>query len=346
MKNLKLLPYKLGSESAKELSGLLGVKRLKLQGGLYNPQQGHVILNWGSGAAPSWMAKATNRAVKFLNKPEKVSIAGNKLSTLKILKDANVSVPEFTTDQNVAARWVRNGFTVVERHSLRGNSGEGIRIVNTTDDSVENNITAAPLYTKFVPKTKEFRVHVFRGEIIDYVQKKKVRTEARDENFNKYVSSIHQGWVFSRTDIDVLDSVKNIALKAVSALGLDFGAVDIIFYDGRPFVLEVNTAPGLSGTTLVKYANALRHYMGFGELSPNVVAQVMNQTEEPVRARTAAAPALAGRTQQQAPAVATRRPVRDAVVTANARHAMDDEMVTLTIDKATARKLRALLSGI
>jgi glutathione synthase/RimK-type ligase-like ATP-grasp enzyme len=48
-------------------------------------------------------------------------------------------------------------------------------------------------------------------------------------------------------------------LAAVSALGLDFGAVDIIWNEreDKCYVLEVNTAPGLQGSTLENYANAI-----------------------------------------------------------------------------------------
>jgi glutathione synthase/RimK-type ligase-like ATP-grasp enzyme len=44
----------------------------------------------------------------------------------------------------------------------------------------------------------------------------------------------------------------------VSALGLDFGAVDVALRkDGVPVVWEVNKAPGLEGGSLKKYAEKL-----------------------------------------------------------------------------------------
>jgi glutathione synthase/RimK-type ligase-like ATP-grasp enzyme len=47
------------------------------------------------------------------------------------------------------------------------------------------------------------------------------------------------------------------------ALGLDFGAVDIIQDDGGNFyVLEVNTAPGLEGQTIKSYAEGFNAYQG------------------------------------------------------------------------------------
>jgi D-alanine-D-alanine ligase-like ATP-grasp enzyme len=52
--------------------------------------------------------------------------------------------------------------------------------------------------------------------------------------------------------------VTSEAIKAVNCLGLYFGAADVIWNDKeqRAYVLEVNTAPGLEGTTLENYANA------------------------------------------------------------------------------------------
>jgi len=50
-------------------------------------------------------------------------------------------------------------------------------------------------------------------------------------------------------------------LASVMALGLDFGAVDIVYNenDNKAYVLEINTAPGLSGTTLEKYVEVFSH---------------------------------------------------------------------------------------
>ena len=45
-------------------------------------------------------------------------------------------------------------------------------------------------------------------------------------------------------------------------LGLDFGAVDIghRLIDNKLFVFEINTAPGITGTTLDNYAKAIYNY--------------------------------------------------------------------------------------
>src|ERR1700722_1811881 len=251
--SIKILPYKMASESAKDLAELLDIKRIRVDG-TFRPKRGGLIVNWGLSRTPERLNTFTN----ILNKPSAVNVAGNKLLTFQALQRVGVSIPQFTTEMNVAATWLDDGDIVIERHNLRGSSGAGIRIVSLDDEDTESILTYAPLYTKYIEKTAEFRVHVFRGEVIDYVQKRRVLAENRDDTFNPYISSMEHGWVFSRTDLLDLPGARSLAIKAVAVLGLDFGAVDIIYAKGKFFVLEVNCAPGLAGTTLSSYANAIR----------------------------------------------------------------------------------------
>jgi glutathione synthase/RimK-type ligase-like ATP-grasp enzyme len=47
--------------------------------------------------------------------------------------------------------------------------------------------------------------------------------------------------------------MKAVARAAMEALKLDFGAVDIGLVKTQPFVIEVNTCPGLESGTLALY---------------------------------------------------------------------------------------------
>lgn len=318
MYNLKLYPYKMGSESAVALADLLDILKVKPDGN-YVPKFGQKVINWGNGRTPDWATIASNRGVTMLNKPAAVNVASNKLTALQALRTAGIAIPEFTTDMNVASQWLRLGHTVVERHELRGNSGDGIRIVTLHDDEMERNLTRAPLYTRFITKTAEFRVHVFQGQVIDYIEKKKVTSERRDHTFNRYISSINCGWVFSRTNVRDIPEVRQLGIRAVQALGLDFGAVDIVFADGIAYVLEVNTAPGLSGTTLVNYANAFLRYMGQSDLSNDRVRSIVGDH------------IIAPAAQPRAQAAEVR---------------VNNDDVILRLDRATALKIRSLLANI
>ncbi len=249
---LKVLPYKSGSKSAKELVRSLSPNAIMKK--QTTPLKGKkILLNWGN-SHPLFSVSGAS----VLNKPEAVTTASDKLKALRCMIDAGVKVPEFTSDISVARSWIEDERIVLCRKLLRSNSGKGIVIAKTVDELV-----TAPLYIKYIRKEKEYRLHVFRGKVIDLVEKKRRSGFTESSVYNKYIRSCDNGWVFCRDNVTVSDAVKAEAIKAVTALGLDFGAVDIVINkrDNTPVVLEVNTAPGLVGTTVTKYKEAIKEWI-------------------------------------------------------------------------------------
>ncbi len=254
--SIYIYPYKLGSRSARDLRTRLSAAlnyRVKLirPDGRFRPRRGDTVINWGnSSSPPAWRWTTTDGD---LNNPLAISLAANKLSSFTAFKEKEVPTPEWTTNKNEAQTWVNDGSTVIVRHLLSGHSGQGIKVVS------EGELPNAPLYTKYKKKRAEYRVHVFKGEVIDTVQKKKRNTEARPSNFSTFIRSHTTGWVFCRDGVSPSDVRNATAIAAVNALCLDFGAVDIIYneHEDKHYALEVNTAPGLEGTTLEKYVEAL-----------------------------------------------------------------------------------------
>ena len=73
---------------------------------------------------------------------------------------------------------LQEGNTVVARTILNGNSGAGIVLVENEEQLVD-----APLYTVYIPKKQEYRVHVFRGQVLD-VQRKARKQDVPDDEVN------------------------------------------------------------------------------------------------------------------------------------------------------------------
>lgn len=203
-------------------------------------------MNWGN-TGPQFNTAGLN----IVNKPEAIRLSSNKLEALKKLQIAGVNVPAFTVNKDEALGWIREGKKVVIRTILNAHSGRGILVARE-----ERELINAPLYTRYFKKQNEFRVHVFQGRIIDYAEKKARLDKGAD--FDPLIRSNTRGWVFCRTNVLNNDLVKQEALKAVQVLGLDFGAVDVMWNGTKAVVLEVNTAPGLCDTTASKYADAIR----------------------------------------------------------------------------------------
>jgi glutathione synthase/RimK-type ligase-like ATP-grasp enzyme len=69
------------------------------------------------------------------------------------------------------------------------------------------------------------------------------------------------GWIFGRHNVVSHPEAARISVAAIGALGLDFGAVDVRVRDSKAVVLEVNSAPGLTGNTLAAYTAKIKEYV-------------------------------------------------------------------------------------
>ena len=257
---LFVYPYSLSSQSARDLAINISAKRVREHGN-YRYRDGHLVINWGNPRMPYWATQ--NAVTNMLNKPQYVNIASNKYLTLNTLALVDFTKkPDWTTLPEMAKEWLTSpkypGFknAVVCRTLLRANSGRGIVLATTSDE-----VIPAPLYTRYVPKVKEFRIHVLGGQVRDMQQKKKPNNDTSE--VNSYIRNHANGWVFCREDINVPDSCQLAALEVVALLVLDFLAVDLGWHpECGVCVYEVNTAPGLVGQTLETYVGYFRHCIG------------------------------------------------------------------------------------
>mgnify|MGYP001573297728 FL=1 len=255
---LYVYPYNMQSTSARNLAGVLGVFRIR-QNGNYRHRPGKKVVNWGNGHLANWMTPMSMEHI--YNKPQNVELASSKLETLQQLSISGIPIPDFTDLPQRAKLWLQSEpkypglkHAVLCRTLTRANSGRGIVIA-----TIPEQIVSAPLYTRYVPKQDEYRVHVFREFGVIDVQQKRRDSEIAIEERDPYIRNHDAGWVFCRENVHPPQAVLQAAENAVMALGLDFGAVDIGFHNNiGPCVYEVNTAPGLEGQTLTNYAEAFQ----------------------------------------------------------------------------------------
>jgi hypothetical protein len=242
------------SGGCNDLAKELGIHRIRRVSSNYRPNKNHVLINWGNSELPGWWNANTGVT---LNVPDAVGKATDKRLFFRIIRGlseteaAPRAVPS-CEDHNQVLQWLADGHYVVARTVLRGHSGSGIIIIEKESDIVD-----APLYTKYIPKKVEYRLHFMNGELID--SQKKIRNPHQEVK-SWQVRSHDNGFMFVRNGVVVTDDAIAQGKLVMAALGLDFGAVDIIVSSKtkQAFVLEVNTAPGLEGQTIQSYANAFR----------------------------------------------------------------------------------------
>ena len=242
-----IVPYKMGSQSCKRLKEKfieVGHKALRVNqtSRTFRPKITDKYIYWGGTTIINVPLENSYNPIRHR--------ASNKLLTLRDCNEAGLSTVPWTEEREIANEWLTEGKTVVARATLAGHSGAGITIHNTPTD-----LPTVSLYTKYVKKTYECRIHIFKGRMIDAQIKRKIRDV--EEN-NPLIRNIHTGWVYCRENYTPDPTSIQLAIDAVRVVGLDFGAVDLIYnqHYNQFYILECNTAPGLEGTTLINYANA------------------------------------------------------------------------------------------
>jgi hypothetical protein len=278
----RVLPYRQGSKGAKALAEALGGKVLKLEGSKFVPKEDDVIINWGntqptSQACPALLVYGEELSWdNYYNSPGSLNMATNKkyfFQTMEAQGHGDIIPPFWTSQADIPD----DAFPIVCRTQLAGHSGAGIVIAST-----RGQLVAAPLYTQYIKKQDEYRIHVgtrrwaphldYAGEpmqqgefrddptTIIAVQRKARSSAVADADVNWQVRSHANGFVFVREGFTAPARVLDAARLALGASGLDFGAVDVIWNANqeRAYVLEINTAPGLEGQTIEDYANYFR----------------------------------------------------------------------------------------
>lgn len=250
MPRYRVLPYRGGSRGATSLSRALNGRCLKVDGtSRFRPRRDDVLINWGNTNNPDMVQNCTMNNVDLRQ-------ASNKLSFFRQQSESGNAelLPRFWTAQEEIPE---DGFPVVCRTVLSGHSGDGIVIANTRDELVR-----ASLYVQYVKKQDEYRIHVGRGRrmdgpqsIIISVQRKARSRAVPDDQVNWQVRNHTNGFIYMRENVVAPDAVIDVAKRVLEATNLDFGAVDVIWNERaqRAYVLEINTAPGLEGTTLDDY---------------------------------------------------------------------------------------------
>jgi glutathione synthase/RimK-type ligase-like ATP-grasp enzyme len=240
------------SAGAKKLAEALGWPRLRHEGSRFRGRPDKLVVNWGSSQMPQQVMRC-----RVINPWTQVAIASDKLLTYEVLAqtgECQYLLPFYTTHKETAEQWRReNESSMLSRLVLNGHGGQGIRFARHDEPMVD-----APLYVEYVAKKEEYRIHVL-GEKVS-VQQKKRRLEVPDAQVNWRVRNHGGGFIYARADVQPPELVARAARDAIHHLGLHFGAVDIGWNDKhrRATVYEVNTAPGLEGTTVLEYAEYLR----------------------------------------------------------------------------------------
>jgi hypothetical protein len=234
------LYHKVSSKTGKALGTALGIRRGQGRTAYQRPP----LIRWGN---------AVDHGVPtVLNQREAILRASDKLQAFIIMAEAGVRVPEFGRIVPSEGTWFGR-----KRH---GYGGRDV-VIYQDGRRISGDLQTQPhdFFTRYVPNRREYRLHVFKGEII--------RLQGKWLDFphmqsSPYIQNAANGFRFRTPNYTLRSERTEMAIKAVESLGLDFGAVDLLVgEDQLTYVLEVNTGPGCSPKTARAYADAIHGYL-------------------------------------------------------------------------------------
>lgn len=197
----------------------------------------------------------------------------NKRLQLEAMRAAGVPCP-----RDIAERAMNEPYPQVGRPDNH-RAGYGFWLVHNAQEreqATRCGQLSATHFMEYIANAREFRVHIAFGKSIKLTEKLYVPTNSEGplhglaaQRF-PHVRSHVNGWHQMAPQPNAHRvSLRTHAKAAVAALGLDFGAVDILMRETAPFpagpfevdffVLEVNSAPALTDPntdTLARYVSA------------------------------------------------------------------------------------------
>lgn len=278
---------------ATDVTGKKLQESLDISGGPSKPKSAKkIIIGWGAKTKePVKLGKAT-----VLNHPDKIRDNRNKFKTLEALKAAEVAVARFASAETIMGQLTAGNISLplIGRKKYH-QGGKGFWTCLTKGHIKDAIDKGAQYFQEYIPIQDEFRLHIFGDKLVWGVKKvqrtnmaeafkeqhaEKLKNSAAkankdlDQNTLDYaleklagrvqpdadmiVRSNMRGWKFSHVKKINKDLIEE-AVKAVKAAGLDFGAVDCcIDEDGKPWIIEINTGPGLDGKPFEEYVKVFK----------------------------------------------------------------------------------------
>lgn len=181
-----------------------------------------------------------------------ISNVTNKRRMRELFKEHGVPMPRLLDRNELRLGLFRNPIVGRPDQHTKGRGFWKIHSISDFNRAIcgTRRKRAATHFMEYVDSDREYRVHIFKGKSIRISEK--VYT---DESKKEYTTG--------KPGEIKLKNVREAAKKAVEAVGLDFGAVDILASgedNSHVWVTEVNAAPGVGGSMPQLYADTFERW--------------------------------------------------------------------------------------
>jgi len=210
-------------------------------------------------------------------------IAFDKVLTKRRCVDAGIPTPQFLVVDSVNASWPKGWQPPLVVKPVRQGSSVGLQFVDSTGDWPTALAEAMKFDSEALIEEKisgrECTVGILADEALPVVE---VRPKVGSYDYrNKYTAGRTEYFCPALLDAVTTRRVQEAALGAFKAVGgRDYARVDVIVRaNGDPMVLEVNTLPGMTETSLLPKAAAAAG-LNYAQLCQRMVDLALQRNEK------------------------------------------------------------------
>lgn len=178
----------------------------------------------------------------------------NKLQQLKLFADAGVSCPNSWSSRE---EWKAYGEPdQILRKKFYSAGGYGIKKVGPDEQDFYNH---KYYYQEFIDKEREFRLFQVGKYIAYLMEKPKIPGKIV---WNMGIN--HSQWGSFDGPDTLRAELKRFGKKALDAIGYDLAALDVVYKDGKVYMLEANSRPTLGPLNAAAVAATITKYIEGG----------------------------------------------------------------------------------
>lgn len=195
-----------------------------------------VLIRWGNR-----VSIPTDEHSITYNRMDGIKNATNKKLSRELFMQNNVQTAKLVTPDTITDAQM----PVIARPFTHSKGKNFVVLTNRQDFILHYRANNTGwYYSEFIDKEQEFRVHCANGKVLAIMEKPRGVGIAwnRAQNHEAFIRVMQANYIHD---------VCLQALLSMDAVGLDFGGVDVLYKNGKAYVIEINTSPTLNSSEYV-----------------------------------------------------------------------------------------------
>lgn len=207
------------------------------------------------------------------NTLDSIKNSSNKLKTKKLMIDNNIPTAEYWNHEDFLSNIedIFQEYKIIIAKKIKGSKGIGMKLLHSVNEfndwtSNDNPNLNEYFFEKYYSYNREYRIHLFNGELI-YTNRKMLKEDAVDRWYRNDSNSV---WYLETNPLfnkpSNFDKIIEDCKKLQELTGLNFSSFDVRVQSDKHkepkyIILETNSGSSMGEGTAEAYKNAIVKFL-------------------------------------------------------------------------------------